>query len=300
MEHSLDPMMLGHNQFIGVSHLSQDAARSRVERFGDLGKVGEVVRACREVGVGSMMLSTHPRARDILDYLKSEGLAEGMGFYPLIPYAQGYVRRMNAVGMTGLAKEIFSSASTSQKLGIAARGGAGVLTRDFTRLLGAFVDIEMLPFNGFNVRGLFIHEAITDLGLALGAREPFEFFIEHVKRRYGATPGFVTLNFARLADRFNEWGLHGMLVMAPFNSAGFQMNPSREECEERLARCDLKVVAMSALAAGYLKPEEAFRYVCSLPNIASVIVGVSTAAHALESFETIRRYRGGARGQQTG
>ena len=49
---------------------------------------------------------------------------------------------------------------------------------------------------------------------------------------------------------------------------------------------------MSTLAAGYLKPEEAYEYLFSLPNIKSVVVGVSTREHAEETFGIIRGHEG--------
>ncbi len=67
-------------------------------------------------------------------------------------------------------------------------------------------------------------------------------------------------------------------------SMKFKMNPSREECERCLGEYDVDVLAMSTLAAGYLKPKEAYEYLFSLPNIKSVVVGVSTREHAEETF----------------
>ena len=87
---------------------------------------------------------------------------------------------------------------------------------------------------------------------------------------------------------FDEWGIEKPLIMASFNKAGFQMNPSREECERCLREHDVDVLAMSTLAAGYLKPKEAYEYLFSLPNIESVVVGVSTKEHAEETFGIIR------------
>lgn len=284
----LDPIILGHNQFIGVSHLSQDAARSRVERFSDVRKIGEVISFCATEGVTGMMLSTHERSRDILAYMKAEGLSEVMNMYPLIPYAQGYVRLLNAVGLTGMFREIFESAPLSKKAGISYHGAMGYLKRDLTRMLGAFIDIELLAFKEFNVKAVFLHDAFVDLSLALGAREQIEFFMDHVRKRHGTRPAFVTMNFPMLTDRFRRWGIERPLVMTTFNSAGFQMNPSRGECEECLRAGGVDVVAMSTLAAGYLEPREAYEYVFSLPGISSVAVGVSTTAHAAETFGIIR------------
>jgi len=289
MTDHLDPIILGHNQFIGVSHMSQEAARVRVERFGQIEKVGELIRFCLESGVRGMMLSSHPRARDILAYLKADGLADGLGLYPLIPFAQGYVRRMNAVGMTGMIKEIIRSAPLKTKASIAVQGSLGVATRDLTRLLGAFIDIEMLNFKGFETRAVFLHDAFVDLALALEAREQLEFFDRYVRARYGVRPGFVTMNFPLLVESFQRWGMERPLVMTTFNKAGFQMNPSRAAYERALDSGYADVVAMSTLAAGYLDPGSAYEYIHSLGNVPSVVVGVSTVDHARETFSLINR-----------
>ena len=67
------------------------------------------------------------------------------------------------------------------------------------------------------------------------------------------------------------------------------MNPSKEECEEALVEIpECTVIAMSTLAAGYLKLPEAIDYVKRLPNIDGVVIGVSKEKHAIESFMLAR------------
>ena len=183
----IDSIILGHNQFIGVSHLSQDAARSRVEHFGDVKKVMDVIKVCLDSDVKGMMLSTHPRARDILEYTKNEGFSEELNFYPLIPYAQGYVRKMNEKGVIGMLNDTLKPASISKKINILLQGGFGFLKKDFTKLLGTLIDIELLPFKDFNVRAIFLHNVLTDLGLALNDRETFEFYMDYITDNYNAS-----------------------------------------------------------------------------------------------------------------
>ncbi|HEC92498.1 MAG TPA: hypothetical protein ENI51_05875 [Candidatus Atribacteria bacterium] len=284
----IDPMILGHNQFIGVSHLSQDAARSRVERFSDVKKVVDTIKVCLDLDVKGMMLSTHPKARDILEYTKIEGLSEDLNFYPLIPYAQGYVRKMNEKGVIGLLRDVLEPASTSKKFKIMFKGGIGYLRKDFMKLLGTLLDLELLPFKDFNVKAIFLHNVLTDLGIALQAKEQFEFYIDYIKDNYDAIPAFGTMNFAKLIKTFDEWGIEKPLIMASFNKVGFQMNPSKEECERCLKEYNADILAMSTLAAGYLKPKEAYEHLFSLPNIKSVVVGVSTEEHAEKTFGIIK------------
>jgi hypothetical protein len=47
-------------------------------------------------------------------------------------------------------------------------------------------------------------------------------------------------------------------------------------------------LAISVLAAGYLKPEEAIDYIAGLPNIKGIAVGVSKEKHAYETFRLLR------------
>ena len=288
----IDPVILGHNQFIGVSHLSQEVARTGGERFSDIKKAVDVIKISSDLGVKGMMLSTHHRSKKILDFIADEGLRDKLNFYPLIPYAQGYVRKVNEVGIIGLLNEILKPAGMSDKFKIVFKGGVSFLRKDFIKLLETLLDIELLAFNGFNVKAVFLHNVLTDLGLALQAEDIFRFYIDHIKENYNAAPAFGTMNFAKLVKSFDEWGIEKPLVMASFNKVGFQMNPSREECERILRDYDVNVLAMSTLAAGYLKPKDAYEYLFALPNIKSVVVGVSTRAHAKETFNIIRQHMG--------
>ena len=78
--------------------------------------------------------------------------------------------------------------------------------------------------------------------------------------------------------------------MASINKLGYQVSPSREAFEECLRNNELQLLAMSTLAAGYLKPGEAYEYLFSLPRIDSVVVGVSSKIHATETFDEIRKH----------
>ena len=250
----------------------------------------DVIKISYDFGVKGMMLSTHHRAKDILDFIAAEGLSDKLNFYPLIPYAQGYVRKVNEVGIIGALNEILKPAGMSDKFKILFKGGISFLRKDFIKLLETLLDIELLSFNGFNVKAIFLHNVLTDLGLSLQAEEIFGFYIDHIKENYNAIPAFGTMNFAKLVKAFDEWGIEKPLVMASFNKVGFQMNPSREECERTLREYDVNVLAMSTLSAGYLKPKDAYEYLFSLPNIKSVVVGVSTREHAEETFNILHQY----------
>jgi uncharacterized protein (DUF486 family) len=104
----------------------------------------------------------------------------------------------------------------------------------------------------------------------------------------GIKPGFETRNFAYLVNKFKEWNIDfsEITIATPFNKIGFQMNPSRTECEKALAQVpESNVIAMSVLAAGYLKLPEAIEYIRGLTNLKGVVIGVSKEHHANETFK---------------
>ncbi|MEM2094788.1 MAG: hypothetical protein QXI32_05775, partial [Candidatus Bathyarchaeia archaeon] len=136
-----------------------------------------------------------------------------------------------------------------------------------------------------------LHELVTDTALALNLKWLFDRYVKFMKR-LGVAPGFETRNFPILAERLEEWGLDSerLVVAAPFNLVGFQMNPSKDTCEKALANVrGLEVIAISILAAGYLRLPDALSYVESLPKLAGVVVGVSNPEQAVESFKALRK-----------
>jgi len=67
------------------------------------------------------------------------------------------------------------------------------------------------------------------------------------------------------------------------------MSPSRDSCEASLSSLrEAHVIAMSVMAGGYLKLDEAIDYVRTLPNLFGVAIGVSSKEHARDTFTRLR------------
>lgn len=283
---SIDPILLGDNPLMGVDHLSQERARQR--GIASASKIVSLLEFAYSMNVRGFVASTHPQLKGVIEYmLEHTDLSSKINFYPIMPYAYGYVRQMTEKGIAATIADALAPASMHEKMRIVFSGGLSMLRKDINGLLKTFVDVELLPFNNVNIRCILLHDVLVDLALALRLREIFELFIEHVEDKHHARVGFVTKNFARLVRQLDEWDIDDKVIMAPFNKVGFQMNPSREECERALRECKHDVIAMSTLAAGYLKPEEAYDYLFKLPNIRSVVVGVSSKKHAEETFRLL-------------
>jgi hypothetical protein len=140
------------------------------------------------------------------------------------------------------------------------------------------------------IESVLLHEVITDMALALNLDWLFLAYSRYLLK-CDITPGFNTCNFPTLVTKLKEldWDLEQVLIAAPFNRVGFQMNPSREECERALAGLKVPVaIAISVLAAGYLKLPEAVDYIAGLSNVKGVAVGLSKEEHARQTFKFIK------------
>jgi len=291
MTPNLDTIILGHNQFFGVAHLSSEKGAQRDQYFSDVKNIIRMIEFSQSLGVSGLMMSTHPRAEAICDLIKKSKLRDEISIYPLLPYIAKYVRQANEKGLTNMVMDALSGASAMQKIGMMLKGGAGLLTKDVFKMMEILIELELLLFKGLKMRAIFLHQALTDLALGLDLKDVFLFYHEFIPKKFGAEAAYCTFNTPMLLEKFKVYGIENPIVMAPFNKAGFQMTRTLPENEKCLRENDLRLVAMSSLAGGYLKPREAYEYLFSNPKIESVVVGASSEAHAKETFETIRSFK---------
>jgi hypothetical protein len=284
----IDPLVLGHNQFFGVNHLSSSDGAEKERYFKKLDNALGLIHHAVTLGAGGVMLSTHPGAPLILEGIKRDSrLRDCLNTYPLLPYISKYVRSSNEKGIVNAVLDTLGGAGVAEKFRLMVSGGIGLVRKDILKLLKTLIDVELLPFRETRIKAIFLHDALTDLALGLEMRNIFEVYEEHITRSFGALPAYATKNLPLLVDKFSTWGIQTPLVLTHVNKAGFQMNPSRESCEACLRGSKVRIMAMGTLASGYLDPAEAYKYVFSLPGIESVVVGVSTPEHAEETFGTI-------------
>jgi predicted aldo/keto reductase-like oxidoreductase len=287
----IDRIILGHNQFFGVNHLIAQTGNEREAYFSDVSRILDIIDFSMEQGVKAMMMSTHERAAVLSEeILRRPTLRDELGIYLLVPYAAKYIKQANEKGLVNVVMDALGGTSLQDKLSMVFRGGMGVISKDAKRLMTALVDFEVAPFSKLNLRAIFLHDVVTDLLLGWNLPEVFELYSRHVRKKYGAIPAFCTKNLPRLMDLIDKTDIENPLIMASINKLGYQVNPSREAFEECLRTRRVRLLAMSTLAAGYLRPQEAYEYLFSLPSVESVVVGVSTKEHAIETFAEIRKH----------
>jgi hypothetical protein len=279
--------LLGDNPFFGVDHLSQERARQKAAQSQNFENMLGVIQYSLNAGAKGMVASTHSKLKDFIDYISTKSdLINKIEFYPIIPYTQGYVLKINEKGMIRTLMDTLNPPTNFQnKLKILTKGGLGAIRKDIFDLFKVFIDIELAQLHRAKINTVFLHDVITDLALSLNLKEIFEIFQAYLHDEYGVEAGLVTKNFPILVAKLHEWNSKFSVIMTSFNKAGFQMNPSKQACENTLVGYDGNVVAMSVLAGGYLRPEESYDYILSQPNINTIVIGISSIFHAKNTFE---------------
>jgi hypothetical protein len=289
-------LLVGDNPFHGISHLSQERARVRGDAITHAEYAAKLVMTSLENGADGFMFSVSDTTLSILRIIKERGGSEPLSLYALAPYAYEYVRlATQAGGVPELAKKFAKQIVFSGNVKAIAMGLKGVVRTDPIALMKAYLTFEVSRIKSSvgkqgNLRSVLLHEIITDMALAFNLDWLFKSYVDFLLE-YKIRPGFETRNFAYLVNKFKCWGIDfgEITIAAPFNKIGFQMNPSRVECEKALEHVSgAEIVAMSILAAGYLMPSEAIGYIASLPNATHVVVGVSKEKQANETFRLLR------------
>lgn len=288
-------LLVGDNPFHGISHLSQERARQRPteqgQSFSDY--AANLVKLSLGNGADGFMFSVDETTLSILKNIN--GSYDGdVHLYAIAPYAYEYVRKSTQTGgVTGLATSVARQMIfSSSNLRVIVFNAAGLLRFDLSALLKAYVAYELSRIKAvrspnMHLETFMLHEIITDMALALNMKKLCQSYISFLESRH-VRPGFETRNYPYLVDKFSEWGIDfsKLTLTSSFNKIGFQMCPSKEECEDALERSkDAEVIAMSVLAAGYLKPAEAISYIAGLDGISGLVIGVSKEHQATETFK---------------
>jgi hypothetical protein len=284
----IDSILLGDNPFFGVDHLSQERAREKANQSQNFDNMLGVIKYSLNAGAKGMVVSTHPKLKDLIDHIIfNSDLIDKLNFFPILPYIQGYVLKINEKGIVKTLIDALNPPTGFQnKLKILTKGGLGAMRKDLFELFKVLVDVELARFpNNAKIKTIFLHDVLTDLALSLDLKNVFETFQTHIQDTYNREAGVVTKNFPKLVSKLKEWNLEFSTIMTSFNKVGFQMNPSKQACEDCLLSYDGNLVAMSVFAGGYLTPQEGYQYVSSQPKIRTVVIGISSIDHAKNTFE---------------
>jgi hypothetical protein len=280
-------LILGHNQFIGVSHISEERGRERDKKFSKVDNIYRVVEAASAVGFKNMMIETHPRMLDFLQYYERNKTFD-MNFYLQVPYVQAFVQTINQRGMRGFLSEMVGRAGLAGTSSLALKSAFNLLKKDYLGIALSYFKVEIAPFSEFSVKALILHNTLTDLLMALEVSSAFSAFDQYVNDVLKLDFGLATWNFSLTKRNLERWDLRPAFLMTPVNVKGFDMNPTKDEIEAGLREYEGTVFAMNVLGGGAYSLPEAASYVKSFDAIKRCVVGASSRDHLKELVETFQ------------
>lgn len=284
----IDRLLFGDNQFFGINHMSEDKARAQAMRFQRLEAVIDVLQVAYAAGVGTFMCTTHDRIEEICDRIRADPAGHpDLTFYPCMPYAHKYANAVTEDGPLGALKRFLPSEGLFDA---ALRGGLSLARKDVEGIGTLLVDTEMKMFRGLRTPVIFLQNVVVDLLLGLGFKDAFPIFANHVKSRYGAEAGFITMNLPRLLDVLDEVGIENPIVCSNINKIGFRMSGGVEAYGQALRGRQFRAIAMSVFASGAIPAAEAIEWVCAQPNISSIVFGASSRRNIENTRDLVARH----------
>ncbi len=288
MAHVMDRLLFGDNQFFGINHMSEEKARAGAMRFQRTQAIVDVLDAALEEGVRTFMCTTHDRIGEIAAQMRGDPAKYAdFIFYPGMPYAHKYANAVTEDGYLGALKRFLPQEGL---LNAALRGGKAIAGKDVEGLITLLVDAEMKMFEGLNAPVIFLQNVVVDLLLGLGFKDAFRIFADHCRARYGAEPGFITMNLPMLLRVLAEQGVGNPIVCANMNKIGFRMCGGLDGYARALEEHPCRAIAMSIYASGAIAPAEAIAWVCSQPKITSMVFGASSRGNIRSTVELVKRF----------
>ena len=287
----IDKVVFGDNQFFGINHMSQEKAQQLAELFHDLDSIIKVYDFAYNAGIRGFMLNSNDRAKDICDYFKSNiAKYPGVAWYPSIPYPHKYANLISEKGIFPTINELLLKDNSALGiLGMMAKGGAAIISKDVIKLMQMLIDLEMKIFKGLDVRVIFLQNIITDLILGYDIKEIFAEYCNYIKVKYNVLPGLITQNMPVLKARLEDWGITEVVICTSFNKIGYLMSPDINSYITTIASNDPKkyqIMVMSSLASGAIPAIEAYEFI-NRQNLQSVVFGASSKKNIEQTVSLI-------------
>jgi len=280
-------LILGHNQFLGISHTSESSASEKDRLFSDPANILQVVKIANENGFDTMVIEAHPRMRAFMDLYEKDGTFD-MKFLLQVPYVSGYVRRMAESGIKGIVKEIITDAPVTSLVATPFQLLPKLIRSDYMGMGVKALDLETSKYSQYDISGVLMHNVVSDLLLSFDGESAFGDYFDSVRRRFGVNAGLITLNLEMMVGQLKEWGLRPGTVITPINPYGFDMNPSKESVEKVVNTSDLDIYAMNIMGGGSIPLAVSSEYLRGLQGLSGVIVGASSRKHIEELSRTFK------------
>lgn len=284
----MDRLLFGDNQFFGVNHMSEEKARAQQMRFQDTAAILEVLDDAYDAGVTTFMCTTHDRIAEICERVRSQPERyEKVSFFPCMPYAHKYANAITDDGFLGAIRKFLPEEGLLDSI---ARGTSSLARKDIEGVSTLLIDAEMKMFAGLSTPVIWLQNVVVDLLSGLGFTEAFRIFAEHVRKRYNAEPGFITMNLPRTLDDLDRAGVENPIVCSNINKLGFRMSGGIDGYRDAMDKRPFRAVAMSVFASGAIPPQEAIEWVTQLPNLESIVFGASSRRNIESTVRLVSEY----------
>lgn len=283
----MERILFGDNQFFAVNHISDEKSRAQSIQFKDDSAIIKTLDIAREAGSNTFMCTTHDRIANICDIIRADsGKYSNFNIFPCMPYAHKYANAVTELGIPGTLKQYVPG----NFFGSLFKGGVAYLSKDYLSIMELLVDAEMKMFKGISTPVIFLQNVITDLLLGLGMIDILKGFHSYVAKKYNAEAGFITMNMPMLLNKLEAAGVDNPIICSSINLAGFRMSGGKDAYEKVLKTRRVRAIAMQVLGGGAIKPKDAIEYICSLPNIESILFGASSKGNIVQTMSLIREF----------
>lgn len=283
----MNRILFGDNQFFGVNHVSDEKARQQSMRFRDDFSILNTIDYAVAEGCNTFMCTTHDRMVNIANMIRNDSEKyDDFNIYPCLPYAHKYANAVTELGIMGAMKQYVPG----NFIGSLFKGGYALLSKDHIKMMELMIDAELKMFKGLSTPVIFLQNVITDLLLGLGMKDMLKAFDDYIRKKYGAEPAYITMNMPKLVDMLASQGIHRPIVCSSINYEGFRMSGGIDLYEKTLRSGRVRAIAMQVFSGGATPPAKALEYVCSLPNVESILFGASSRENIRETISLIHHF----------
>jgi hypothetical protein len=196
---------------------------------------------------------------------------------------------MGVRGMMASIRDGFTELLKKALLGAADK--TGVLLPTIMIISRGFQD-QVETYRELNCQVMLIHGQITD-ALYIKAKQTMQpEFADMLKRirDEGFVPAMSTHNAGEVLPAAESFD--AVAVNTPINKIMWRMCPCEEMVLSTIRKTKKTVIAMKPLAMGRIAPQEGMAYVCRLPNVDGIVVGIGHEYEAEETFAAAQEILG--------
>ena len=282
----MNRILFGDNQFFGVNHVSDEKSRQMSIKYRHDEAILKTLKIANTSGIDTFMCTTHDRMITIVNKMINDERLQHMAIYPCLPYAHKYANAVTELGVLGTVKQYLPGNYISSLF----KGGIAFLSKDYISMMELMVDAELKMFKHASTPVIFLQNVVTDLLLGLGMKDVLKAFHYHIIKKYNAEPGYITMNMPKLTEMLLSVGIEHPIICSSINVDGFRMSGGKEIYESYLRKGKSRNIAMQIFSGGNTSPSKAIEYVCSLPNIESILFGSSSKENIFQTVGLINQY----------